>query len=93
MSRLTDQHRQLLREILALRCPGLEVFSESGTFIELSRQDRERIVDALSSELTGNELLASGEPTRRGAEVDGLVGYFVPYDLPMHPTRGAGGFN
>ena len=92
MYRITNELRGLLTEVLAKRCPDLAVFSDSGTFLDLPQVERERVVMALSSELTEKELLPDGEPTPRGAKVDGLIGYFVPYDLPMHPTRGAGGY-
>lgn len=90
--KITDELRAILNEVLAARCPGLEVFSASNSFRDLSQAEHERVVDALALELTEKELMPNGEPTPRGLKVDGLIGYFVPYDLPMHPTKGAGEF-
>lgn len=92
MPRITQDLRQLLVEVLRRRCPDVTAFTHDGTFRALSKEERERIVDALAAELTEGELASDGEPTQRGLKIDGLIGYFVPYDLPMHPTRGAGGY-
>ena len=88
--RITNDLRKLLCEILARRAPGLRVFSDDGSFVAMTQVDRERAVDALSAELCESEDRPDGELTPRGVLIDRLIGYFVPYDLPMHPTRGAG---
>lgn len=85
--RINDELADLLAAVLNNRCPGLKAL-HGGRFQPLTRAEREQVVDALSAELCEHELQEDGEPTRRGVLLDRLISYFVPFDLPMHPTRG-----
>jgi hypothetical protein len=91
-TQLTDELRLVLKEILARRCADVEVFSPQDVFRELTRIERERVVDALSAELCETGIRSDGEPTARGAMIDRLISYFVPYDRPMcrEPKKAAG---
>jgi hypothetical protein len=72
-----------LEGIVAKRCKQLRLFTAAGALCPLTRQERERIVNALSEELSGMEVSENGELTPRGVAIDRLIGFFVPFDRPM----------
>lgn len=88
--KISDFEKQLLLEILGTPSK-LRVFSVDGTFCSLTKNERELIVEALTTELISKGINPDGEPNARGKAIDNLIGFFVPYDVPMHPLFGARG--
>jgi hypothetical protein len=87
-----DKHnRAVLEKLLSERRFDIRIFNDDGTLRDLSRKDREIVVDMLTDELCQTGLDGDQEPTPYGVAIDRLIDYFVPFDRPMHPTRGASG--
>jgi len=85
-----DRHnRTVLEKLLSERQLDIRVFNDDGSFRDLSRKDREVVVDMLTDELCQTGLDGDHEPTPRGITIDRLIGYFVPFDRPMRATEDA----
>jgi hypothetical protein len=70
----------LLQEIVAGRCPELADRVRSRDISDLSRSEREAIVDALGDELCESGLEEDDSITPRGLAIEELIG------LVIHPV-------
>ena len=73
----------LLREVIEERCPKLCSAVADETIKNLTEPQRRQIVDLLTDEFCQSGIREDGEPNERGKRLDNLIGYFVPYDLPV----------
>jgi len=63
----------LLKEIVRNRCPTLISRLQTTTLSELTRTERELIIDALGNEFAAAGITEDSEPNQRGFEIEDII--------------------